>query len=67
MIERLKSRLDLRVIRMRELTEMIGASEWTIRRWRQQGEFPAPVRLGERNVGWLLSDIREWLSQRKGG
>ena len=28
------------------------------------GEFPAPVKLGSRAVGWLESDITAWIESR---
>ena len=31
---------------------------------RQKGTFPKPVSLGTRAVGWLQSDIEEWLGQK---
>lgn len=30
-----------------------------------RGEFPAPVRLGARAVGWRRSDVEAWLASRK--
>lgn len=30
-----------------------------------KGEFPAPVRLGARAVGWRRSDVEEWLASRE--
>jgi prophage regulatory protein len=34
----------------------------------KEGRFPAPVKLGERMVGWRESEITAWLDarQRKG-
>lgn len=29
-----------------------------------RGEFPAPISLGGRAVGWLEADIEHWLEQR---
>jgi len=29
-----------------------------------QGEFPAPISLGSRAVGWLSSEIDEWIASR---
>jgi prophage regulatory protein len=29
-----------------------------------QGEFPSPVRLGPRTVGWLESEVEDWLQAR---
>lgn len=30
----------------------------------KKGTFPAPIRLGERAVGWLESDVNFWLAER---
>ena len=31
-----------------------------------RNEFPQPIHLGARAVGWLESDIDEWIAQRIG-
>jgi len=28
----------------------------------QNGEFPRPIKLGARSVGWLASDVSEWIA-----
>ncbi len=28
------------------------------------GDFPKPVRLGEKSVAWVLSDIQSWIEAR---
>ena len=30
-----------------------------------KGEFPAPVKLGARAVGWRRSDVEAWLADRQ--
>ena len=30
----------------------------------KKGTFPAPIKLGERAVGWLESDVNIWLAER---
>lgn len=30
-----------------------------------KGEFPAPVKLGARAVGWRRSDVENWLASRQ--
>jgi prophage regulatory protein len=30
-----------------------------------RGDFPRPVRLGIRAVGWRESDVRDWLESRE--
>jgi prophage regulatory protein len=57
----------IRVVRMKELMELLGAGETTIRRWMLRGDFPKPIRLSVRHVGWLLGDVERWIKERKGG
>jgi prophage regulatory protein len=30
-----------------------------------RGDFPRPVRLGKRAVGWRESDLQDWLASRE--
>lgn len=36
------------------------ANRVTLNRRIRRGEFPAPIRVGSRNVAWLKSEIDEW-------
>jgi len=54
-----------RVLRRRELEARIGLSRSTLYSMMAEGEFPKPIHLGKRAVGWRESDIAEWLAQRK--
>lgn len=38
----------------------------TIYKMMEDGQFPKPIRLGERRVAWRESDILEWLDKRGG-
>ncbi|MFT4961156.1 MAG: prophage regulatory protein [Paracoccaceae bacterium] len=40
-----------------------NVSKDSIWRWRRDGEFPAPRKLGGRTTRWRLSDIEEWEDQ----
>ncbi len=42
----------------------IGLSRSTIYAKMAEGDFPRPIKLGKRAVGWLDSDIDEWLESR---
>lgn len=58
------------VIRRRELESVIGLSRSTIYAMMATGEFPRPIKLGSRAVGWRLDDIDQWFatrSQQQGG
>lgn len=30
----------------------------------QSGEFPRPIRIGKRAVGWLESEVESWLAEK---
>jgi prophage regulatory protein len=53
-----------RILRRPEVEARTGLSRSTIYLWIQQGEFPKPVALGARLVGWRESDVNAWLEAR---
>jgi prophage regulatory protein len=56
-----------RVIRKKELCEILNISSSTIWRWEKAGNFPKRLCLGQRIVGWLWSDIEAWLESKQEG
>jgi prophage regulatory protein len=54
-----------RVIPMPELSKLTSLSPATIYRWMKDGHFPAPIQLGPNRVGWLASEVQEWLTTRR--
>jgi prophage regulatory protein len=49
-----------RLVRMKELRQMIGLGPSTIYKMMQEGRFPRSVHLGERTTAWRLADILAW-------
>ncbi|EHK7541748.1 AlpA family transcriptional regulator [Vibrio cholerae] len=54
-----------RIIRMPELSKKIGCARSTIYAFISRGEFPKPIPLGMRTVGWKESEVDEWIEQRQ--
>ena len=54
----------MQFIRPRDVVEMIGVSRTTLWRMVQAGTFPAPVRITERNRGFLLEAVEAWMKAR---
>ncbi len=51
-----------------EVQRLIGGkSRSTIYRWTRQGIFPKSHKIGPNSIGWLKSEIDEWLSQFQNG
>ena len=53
-----------RILRRTEVEAKIGLSRSTIYQAMADGEFPKPIRIGKRAVGWPLSVIEGWLASR---
>ena len=55
------------ILRVRDLTALLGVARSTIWKWTKDGAFPAPVRLGgqtSRMIGWRRSDVEAWIRSR---
>lgn len=54
----------LRILRRPAVIEKTGLSESTIYLMLKEKKFPAPVQLGPRNVGWVESEVDDWLMDK---
>lgn len=54
-----------RLIKAREVEELTSVNKRTFNRWVDQGTFPIPVRLSERRIAWVLSEVMDWIEQQK--
>lgn len=46
-----------------QVAARFGVSKDSIWRWRRNGDFPKPKKLGGNTSRWRLSDIEEWESK----
>jgi len=59
-----------RILRLRTVEEKTGLKKSSIYERIKGGNFPKPIRLGPRAVGWLESEIDDWIAaciQRREG
>ena len=54
----------IRFLRISEIEARTGLSRTTIYDWSADGRFPRPVRLSERAVRWIESELEEWMDER---
>ena len=52
------------ILRLPEVMRLTGLGRSTIYRLLAAGQFPPPVRLSERAVGWRRSDVDNWTAAR---
>lgn len=57
----------MQFIRPRQVLEMIGVSRTTLWRMVQAGCFPPPVRITQRNRGYLREAVEAWMKDRAQG
>ena len=54
-----------RILRRPDVEARTGLSRSTIYDWMKRGDFPQPVALGARLVGWRERDVEAWLQARE--
>ena len=59
-----ETRRQVRFLRLPEVLARTGLSRSTIYVRLEQGRFPQPVSLGARAVGWIESEVDEWMRER---
>ena len=59
-----KKQGQVRFLRLPEVLARTGLSRSTICVRLEQGRFPRPVSLGARAVGWIESEVDEWMRAR---
>lgn len=53
-----------KLLRRPAVEEMTGLKRSTIYAKMDKDEFPKPIKLGERMVAWLESDVIDWINAR---
>lgn len=56
--------VNSRVIRLPEVKSLTGISRSQIYELIKKGKFPRQINLGARAVGWVESEVQEWIQQR---
>jgi len=56
--------MDDAILRLPQVKQMVGLGRTLIYQLRAEGNFPAPVKLGKRSVGWRKSEIAAWIAKR---
>jgi prophage regulatory protein len=57
-------RTDFKMLKRPHVESITGLSRSSIYAKMENGTFPKSINLSERSVGWLESEIQEWLNNR---
>jgi prophage regulatory protein len=58
------SKAAVEILRRREVEARTGLSRSTIYQKIKERAFPLPISLGAKSVGWIKTEIDEWLEAR---
>lgn len=50
--------------RLPDVLDITGVSKSTLYRWISNNQFPKPVQLGQRAVGWSSTPVNQWVEDR---
>ena len=59
-----KNHREPAILRRPQVQQRTGLSRSTLYQNIKDGEFPKSIALGPRSVGWLESDITDWITER---
>ena len=54
----------MRILRQPEVVARVGLCPMTLWRREKAGTFPRRVKLGPNSVGWLETEVDEWIKRR---
>ncbi len=54
----------MRIVRLKEVSNVTGLARSTIYKYVSEGNFPKPVPLGDQCVGWLENEVQAWIRAR---
>ena len=55
---------NVRLIRRKEVQTKTGLGASSIYAMMQQGKFPKAVKISERRVAWIESEVDQWIANR---
>jgi prophage regulatory protein len=56
-----------KILRVADAVQKTGLSRSTIYRLLEAEDFPLPIRLSKRAIGWTELQLDEWIAKRLGG
>ena len=57
--------MSAEIIRLAAVCQRVGLSKTTVYQKIKKSEFPAPLKLGKRAVGFLVADVEKWITSRE--
>jgi len=56
--------MEQKILRLSQVKEITGLSRSTIYLRMSEGSFPKKIDLGARAIGWVSSEINQWIEEK---
>lgn len=56
--------MTYRILRIRDVIQKTGLSRATTYRLMKEADFPPPIPLGAKSVGWIEAEVDEWIKSQ---
>lgn len=56
--------MNTKILRLKDVLDITGLSRATIYVHMSQGTFPHNINLGKGSIGWVESEVQEWIQLR---
>ena len=53
------------IYRFNDVVSLLSISRSTLYDWIESGYFPRPLKLGRRAVGWISTEVHDWIEGRQ--
>lgn len=53
-----------KILKLPAVLEKVGCGKSSIYRKLSEGDFPTPIKLGERSVGWVEAEVDAWIESK---
>lgn len=57
---------DNNLLTINQVCEKVNRSRVTLWKWVQAGQFPKPLKIGNRTLGWKEVDFNNWIEEQTG-
>jgi len=55
---------DNNLLSINQVCEKVNRSRVTLWKWVKDGQFPKPLKIGNRTLGWKEADFNDWLQEQ---
>jgi prophage regulatory protein len=64
MTDAIKIENEVRLLRFKQINEMTGLPKSSVYALIKKGEFPSPIPITPQTVGWISTEVSEWIASR---